>query len=67
MTNDSEGLCNCRKIYGTCKYVNGNRTNKQKRARYCFLRHIGYSRKETRLLMGYSDSRVIRYLQGFTQ
>ena len=64
--NDKDGRCLCRLKYGKCKFVNGNRSNNEKRVRYCFLRKcVGLNRIETRMLMGYSDSRVVRYLSNF--
>jgi hypothetical protein len=46
------------------KYVNGNRTNKQRTVRYCFFRHIGACRLEARMLVGWSDKTVIEFLSG---
>jgi len=60
----SNGKCSCTLTYGRCKFVRGNRTHQQNKARYCFLRNfIGLSRNETRIVQSYSDSRMIKYLK----
>ena len=46
------------------KYVNGNRTNKERTVRYCFFKHIGASRLEARMLAGWKDSTAIEFLSG---
>jgi hypothetical protein len=46
------------------KYVNGNRTKQQRRARYCFFTHSGAGREEARMLSGWKDSTVIKFLSG---
>jgi hypothetical protein len=46
------------------KFVNGNRTKQQRRARYCFFTHIGANRTEARILAGWKDSTVIKFLSG---
>jgi hypothetical protein len=45
------------------KFVNGNRTKEQRKARYCFFRHIGFNRTESRVLDGWRDSKVIELLK----
>jgi hypothetical protein len=46
------------------KYVNGNRTNKQRTVRYCFFRHIDACRLEARMLSAWEDKTVIKFLSG---
>lgn len=41
-------------------YPNRHRTKEQRKARYCFLRHIGFCRLLSRSIVGKTDSRIIR-------
>lgn len=41
------------------KFVNENRTNQERRVRYCFLRNSGFSRKQTRIINSFRDSKQI--------
>jgi len=43
------------KFQGKSKFVNGNRSPAERRARYCFIRHQNIPRSLARILAGYSD------------
>jgi hypothetical protein len=47
---------------GKSKFPNGNRNPAQRRARYCFLRHIGFNRNLTRALVGMTDLNLCKTL-----
>lgn len=47
----------------TNHYINSQRTNKERCARYCFLRHMGLSRNQVRAIVGRSDTNIIKTLE----
>jgi hypothetical protein len=48
------------------RFVNGNRTNAERRVRYCFLRNvIGFTRNEARIIVAYRDKNQIRSIKQF--
>lgn len=44
-------------------YINAYRTPAQRRARYCFLRHMGLNRNCTRAIVGRSDAKIVQSLE----
>lgn len=42
--------------------VNSQRSKQQRRARYCFLRHLGFNRKLARVVEGYTDSHQVIFI-----
>lgn len=44
-------------------YPNKNRTKQQRKARYCFLRHLGFNRDLTRQVVAYRDTRIIMFIE----
>jgi hypothetical protein len=41
------------------KFVNGNRTKEQRKARYCFLRNSGFNHNLASILVAFRDKRMI--------
>lgn len=44
-------------------YPNKNRTKEERKARYCFLRHIGFCRDVVRRVVGFRDTKIILFLE----
>ena len=45
-------------------FVNAYRSNWERRARYCFLRHCcGFNRNLTRAIVGRSDSKIVQSIE----
>ena len=51
------------KFQGKSKFVNGNRTAQQRKARYCFIRQQNIPRSLARTLAAYSDPHFVKTLK----
>jgi hypothetical protein len=45
-------------------FVNNNRTSRERRVRYCFIRSCGFNRDTARILSGYSDVHFVKTYEG---